>query len=40
MVIDPLVRLKFLFDNVMYTLGRQHVVYVYLSFECRQHTIT
>ena len=28
MVIDPLVRLNFLFDSVMYTLGRQQVVYV------------
>ena len=39
MVINPIARLNFLFDNIMFILSRQHVVYRYLSFECRQRTI-
>ena len=38
--INPIVaRLTFLVVNIVDILGRQHVVYMYLSFECRQRTI-
>ena len=40
MAINPIVaQLNFLLDNITYILRRQHVVYMYLSFECRQCTI-